>query len=113
MIQHNISAPSAVLDFPTRERSSASSRPPVRHRRISGIIVNIWKVREMCRLVRQHSPQSEILVGGHVTAVRDRTVRRRGSLREGEGIAWMREYLGEDPAQPIRHPPLASSFGFA
>ncbi len=29
---------------------------------------------------------------------------------KGDGIEWMRRYLGEDPAAPIRHPALSSGF---
>ncbi|MBI2150698.1 MAG: cobalamin B12-binding domain-containing protein, partial [Acidobacteria bacterium] len=70
LIHANISAPSTLLDFPTRERFirelQSHSYDVVG---ISGIIVNYGKVREMCRLVRLHSPQSTVVVGGHVTAV--------------------------------------------
>jgi hypothetical protein len=70
LIQANISAPSTVLDFPTREEFVEELR---RHRYdvvgISSIIVNVGKVREMCRLVREHSPASTIVVGGHVAAL--------------------------------------------
>ncbi len=54
LIQENISAPSTLLDFPTRERfieELTSQQYDVVG--ISGIIVNVGKVREMCRLVRQ------------------------------------------------------------
>ena len=114
LIQHNISAPSTLLDFPSRARFIRE----LTHQRydvvgISGIIVNVWKVREMCRLAREHSPHSQIVVGGHVTAIPgiERLV-DADHLVKGEGVAWMRAYLGEDPAQPIVHPPIASSFGF-
>ena len=30
---------------------------------------------------------------------------------KGDGIAWMREYLGEDATAPMRHPALSSGFG--
>src|SRR5437868_15462972 len=67
MIQENISAPCAVLDFPTRE---AFARELTAHRYdivgISAIIVNVGKAREMCRLVRKLSPHSTIVVGGQV-----------------------------------------------
>src|SRR6516225_3572523 len=70
MIQHNISAPCTVLDFPTRERFASELQA---HRYdivgISSIIVNSGKVAEMCRMVRRLSPHSEIVVGGHVTAI--------------------------------------------
>ncbi len=113
MIQKNISAPSTVLDFPTRAdfaRELASGAYDIVG--ISSIIVNVGKVREMCRMVRELSPQSVIIVGGHVAAIpglehmidADHIVR-------GEGIAWMRRYLGENPEAPIGHPHIVSGFG--
>ncbi len=113
MIQQNISAPATVLDFPTRE---AFERELTSHRYdvvgISSIIVNVGKVREMCRIVRRLSPQSEIVVGGHVAAIPglNRMIDADHIVR-GEGIAWMRSYLGEDPEAPIRHPQIVSGFG--
>jgi hypothetical protein len=112
MIQENISAPSTVLDFPTRERFARELRR--NHYDIVGIssiIVNVGKVREMCRMVRELSPHSTIVVGGHVSAIPalDRIIDADHIVR-GDGIAWMREYLGEDPAAPIRHPQIVSGF---
>src|SRR5437764_2448490 len=52
MIQENISAPCTVLDFPTREafaREILATEYDVVG--ISAIIVNVGKVRELCRLV--------------------------------------------------------------
>ena len=69
-IRENIAAPTTLLDFPTRQRFVRELR--AHHYDIvgiSGIVVNVGKVREMCRLVRQHSPHSTIVVGGHVTAI--------------------------------------------
>ncbi|HEX7951921.1 MAG TPA: B12-binding domain-containing radical SAM protein, partial [Burkholderiales bacterium] len=62
-----------------------------------------------CRMVRELSPDSVIVVGGHVTAIpglegmidADHIVR-------GEGISWMRRYLGEDEHAAIRHPAIVS-----
>jgi radical SAM superfamily enzyme YgiQ (UPF0313 family) len=113
MIQENISAPCTVLDFPTREdfvRELQANQYDVVG--ISSIIVNIGKVREMCRLVRQYAPQAQIVLGGHVTAIPgiDKIVDADQFCR-GEGIAWMRRYLGEDPEAPIQHPQIISGFG--
>jgi len=113
MIQRNISAPSTLLDFPTLERFE---RELTSHEYdvvgISGIIPNLGKVREMCRLVRKLSPNSTIVVGGHVAAIPalDKFIDADYVVR-GEGIAWMRRYLGEDPAAPITHPEILSGFG--
>ena len=112
MIQRNITAPSTLLDFPTLERFEQELRE---HEYdivgISGIIPNFGKVREMCRRVRRLSPQSTIVVGGHVAAIPglDKLIDADCVVR-GEGVAWMRRYLGEDPDAPIRHPEILSGF---
>lgn len=112
MIQRNISAPCTVLDFPTIERFEQELRE---HQYdvvgISSIIANVGKVREMCKRIRKISPTSTIIVGGHVAAIPgiihmidcDHVVK-------GEGIAWMRAYLGEDETAPVQHPPIVSGF---
>ena len=113
MIQENISAPCTVLDFPTRE---AFARELVENRYdvvgISSIIVNVGKVREMCRMVRELSPGSVVVVGGHVSAIPGiEEMLEADHIVKGDGIAWMRRYLGEDVEAPLRHPALSSGFG--
>ena len=111
-LQQNISAPCTVLDFPTRR---AFVRELATHDYdivgISGIVVNVGKVKEMCRLVRQHSPASTIVVGGHVAAIPglDRMI-DADHIVTGEGIAWLRAFLGEPVDRPIVHPVIGSSF---
>jgi hypothetical protein len=113
MIQRNISAPSTLLDFPTLERFErelTSNEYDIVG--ISGIIPNFGKVREMCRRVRRLSPKSTIVIGGHIAAIPgiDKLIDADCVVR-GEGIAWMRRYLGEDPSAPIVHPEILSGFG--
>jgi radical SAM superfamily enzyme YgiQ (UPF0313 family) len=110
MIQKNISAPCSVLDFPTRK---AFARELTKNHYdivgISAIIVNVGKVREMCRMVRELSPHSTIVVGGHVAAIPGlETMIDADHIVRGEGISWMRRYLGEDEHAPIRHPAIVS-----
>jgi radical SAM superfamily enzyme YgiQ (UPF0313 family) len=112
MIQHNISAPCTVLDFPTLERFqrevTAEQYDIVG---ISAIIPNIGKAREMCRIVRQLSPNSKIIIGGHVAGIPGvEKMLDADHIVKGEGIAWMRRYLGEDAGAPIQHPPIMSAF---
>ncbi|MBI3679740.1 MAG: cobalamin B12-binding domain-containing protein [Acidobacteria bacterium] len=113
MIQENISAPSTLLDFPTLEqfaRELAAHRYDVVG--ISSIIVNVGKAREMCRMVRTLSPESVIVVGGHVTAIPGiEKIVDADFCVKGDGISWMRRYLGEDETAPIRHPDIVSGFG--
>ncbi len=113
LIQRNISAPTTVLDFPTRaafETELTSQDYDIVG--ISSIIVNVGKVREMCRMVRQLAPKATIVVGGHVAAIPgiEKMIDADHIVR-GDGIGWMRRYLGEDEAAPIVHPEIVSGFG--
>jgi len=110
MIQENISAPSTVLDFPTREKFA---RELTEHSYdvvgISSIIVNVLKVKEMCRMVRELSPHSVIVVGGHVAAIPQlEAMIDADYIVRGEGISWMRRFLGEEEHAAIRHPSIVS-----
>ena len=113
LIQKNISAPSTVLDFPKREdfeRELTTHHYDVVG--ISSIIVNVGKVAEMCRMVRRFSPQSVIVIGGHVAAIPGiEHLVDADHIVKGEGIAWLRQYLGDDVSAPIRHPEIMSGFG--
>jgi len=115
MIQSNISAPCTVLDFPTRNdfrRELAENQYDIVG--ITSIIVNVAKVKEMCRMVREFSPGSQIVVGGHVTAIPGiEQMIEADHIVRGEGIAWMRRYLGEDATAPIRHPEIVSGINTA
>ena len=110
LIQANISAPCSVLDFPTRE--AFAHELTTNHYDIVGIssiIVNVGKVREMCRMVRQLSPGSVVVVGGHVAALPGlEAIVDADHIVRGEGISWMRRYLGEDEHAPIHHPAIVS-----
>jgi len=112
MIQANISAPCTVLDFGTREdfrRELIENQYDVVG--ITSIIVNVGKVKEMCRMVREFSPGSQIVIGGHVTAIPGiENMIDADHLVRGEGIRWMRQYLGEDVNAPIKHPEIVSGF---
>jgi radical SAM superfamily enzyme YgiQ (UPF0313 family) len=110
MIQANISAPCTVLDFPTRKDFARELKA---HQYdvvgISAIIVNVRKVREMCRMIRKLSPCSKFVVGAHVAAIPgvERMIDADHIVR-GEGVAWMRRYLSEDDSAPINHPAIVS-----
>jgi radical SAM superfamily enzyme YgiQ (UPF0313 family) len=59
--------------------------------------------------VRELSPDSTILVGGHVAAIPGvEAMIDADHIVRGEGISWMRRYLGEDENAPIRHPAIVS-----
>jgi radical SAM superfamily enzyme YgiQ (UPF0313 family) len=114
LIQQNISAPSTLLDFPTLEKFEHElTSQPYDIVGISSIIPNVGKVREMCRRVRKLSPHSTIVVGGHVAGIPGiENMIDADHIVRGEGVAWMRRFLAEDPQAPIVHPEIVSGFGF-
>jgi hypothetical protein len=112
-IQKNIKAPCTLLDFPSLDRFieeiSTQSYDVVG---ISSIVMNISKVEAMCKLIRRHLPDAEIVVGGHVANFAEIEKKVDADhIVMGEGISWMRRYLGEDHKQPIRHPHIVAGIG--
>ena len=113
MIQVNIQAPCALLDFPSLDRFIDEIRDNSYDIvGISSIVVNLHKVRKMCELVRQYQSQAKIVVGGHianVTGLDDRI--DADYIVKGEGVRWFRRFLGEDVNQPVCHPQITSGIG--
>ena len=87
----------------SRQRSTTSSAS-------ASIIPNVFKVKKMCELIRQHQPKATIVVGGHIANVPDlaRWV-DADHIVQGEGVRWFRRFLGEDAEQP--DPPSADHLG--
>ena len=114
LIQANISVPCTVLDFPTLEIFGRElTSHPYDVIGLSSIVANVGKVKEMCEVARTLSPRSKIVVGGHVAAIPClEAMVDADHVVKGEGVEWMRRFLGEDPSAPIRHPAVSSSFGF-
>jgi len=112
-IQHNLSAPTTLLDFPTLQRFIAEIRDNTYEVvGISSIPLNIGKVRVMCELVRRYLPEATIVVGGHIANVPhlDREIDADHIVR-GEGVRWFRRFLGEDESRPFEHPEILSGIG--
>ena len=111
-IAENIKAPSVVLHYP----SEREFRREIQRRRydvigINFVVATFHKVRRMARIIRTHSPESTVVLGGYGTVLSDEVLRPYGDVfcRE-EGIGFMRRLLGEPADRPIRHPyiPIAS-----
>jgi hypothetical protein len=113
MIQENIAAPSTLLDFPTLDCFVDEIRD---HEYdvvgISSIVMNVGKVKKMCELIRQYRPECRIIVGGHISNLPGlENMIDADHIVRGEGVSWMRRYLGEDATRPVNHPDIVSGFG--
>ncbi len=113
LIEANIDAPCAVLDFPPLDRFEEEiSENTYDIVGISAIPSNVAKVRKMCELVRRHLPGAAIVVGGHIANVEDLAESIDvDHIVRGDGVQWFRNYLSQDAQGPIRHPAVLSGFG--
>jgi radical SAM superfamily enzyme YgiQ (UPF0313 family) len=113
LIRENITAPNALLDFPTLDRFVLElQRQRYDVVAISAIPPNFLKAEKMCRLVRRYQPWAKIVVGGHISGLpRIRERLDADYVVRGEGVRWFRQFLGEDAEAPIRHPRIYSGIG--
>ena len=110
-LAENIEMPTVVLDFPTLPRFLEELKNGYDYVGISYVMPNFKKAQKMAALIRQHSPRSKIILGGHGVAVGEtENVIEHDYICRGEGVAFLRRLFGEDPAKPIRHPHLHSAF---
>ena len=106
----NIHADVTILDFPSRKRFMKELEKGYDVVGISFITPNFIKAKEMTRLTRKISPSSTILIGGHGAAIDGiEHLLDCDHVIKGEGIRWLRSYLGEDPDAPFVHPTLSIS----
>ena len=110
-LAENVGLPTTVLDFPTLERFREELAEGYDYVGISFIMPNFAKARRMAEIVRQLAPDTEIILGGHGTAVPDVEAQiEHDHICRGEGVRFLRELFGEDPDRPIRHPAMHSSY---
>jgi haloalkane dehalogenase len=108
IIAQNISLPAVVLDHPTMENWIEEVKEGYDYVGISSLTPNLENVMEMCRMVRKHSPKSEIILGSFVA----QSVRAFYPEKEweklvdhsvlGDGVRWFRQHIGDDVNSAVR-----------
>ena len=108
IIAQNISAPAVVLDHPTMENWIDEIKKGYDHVGISSLTPNLESVMEMCRMVRKHSPMSEVILGSFVAQSvgayypEEEWRKLVDHVVLGDGVRWFREHLGDDVNAPVR-----------
>ncbi len=109
-LAENIEVPTVVLDFPTLPQFIDELGKGYEFVGISYVMPNFKKAQKMAQLVRQHAPQSKIILGGHGVAVGEtETLIEHDYVCRGEGVSFLRKLFGEEVTKPIKHPLLSSS----
>ena len=110
-LAENIDMPATVLDFPTLKRFKKELEKRYDYIGISFIIPNFKKAKEMARCIRELSPESKIILGGHgVNIPGIETMIDQDYICKGEGVYFLRRLFKENVNRPIRHPLGYSSF---
>ena len=111
LMAENIHVPVTVLDFPTWEEFTGEiDSGNYSHVGISFIGPNVLRAGRMAAYVRGRSPRTQIILGGHGTAIPElRQLVDCDEICHGEGISWLRRYFGEETDRPISHPTVPSA----
>ena len=108
-IAQNLENPVVVLHYPSRRELIKELRKGYDYVGISFIMVTYHRMKELSALVRKYSPASKIILGGFGTVLPDEALLPFGDhICRGEGVAFMRELLGQAPLADHQHPVIES-----
>lgn len=125
ILAQNVKRPSILLEYPRWEDFTNEVDKGYPIVGISAYPVHLENVMEMCRYVRQRSPATKILLGSYggqaFAATYDAETQKKyvDHVVSGEGVDWLRRFLGEETGGPIRQalmpkaggsPPYVSKF---
>ena len=109
-IAENLDAPTVVLQYPSRAEFLRELKKGYDYVGISFIMAVIHKMKEMVALIREHAPNTKIVLGGYGTVLKDDVLKPYADyICREEGVAWFRRLLGEpEIAMPYKHPLIVS-----
>jgi radical SAM superfamily enzyme YgiQ (UPF0313 family) len=103
-IAENLKIPTTTLHYPSMPEFLAELRKGYDYIGIAFVSTTLHKMIPMVKAIRRHSPSSKIILGGYGTALGDEVAPYGDYICHGEGVAFMRELLGEDVDAPIGQP---------
>ncbi len=109
-ISENIETPAVVLHYPTRSDLIRELRKGYDYVGVSFLLAVFHHMKDVVSLIREHAPQSKIILGGYGTVLSDEVLAPYSDyICRGEGVEFMRKLLGEPPASKPYKPPLIVS----
>ena len=109
-IAENIDAPATVLHYPSKRELIRELEKGYDYVGLAFVLSTFHRMKESVALIRKHAPNAKIVLGGYGTVLSDDELAPYADhVCRGEGVAFMRELLGETPAaMPYRHPLVVS-----
>jgi radical SAM superfamily enzyme YgiQ (UPF0313 family) len=106
ILADNIEADTTVLEYPTLEEFKAELRKNYDVLGISFLVLHFPKLVHMIALARKIAPETKIVIGGFGTALYHLERLEVDAISHGEGVEFLRRFLGEYVSRPITHPLL-------
>jgi radical SAM superfamily enzyme YgiQ (UPF0313 family) len=109
-IAENLDAPTVVLQYPSKKEFIRELKKGYDYVGISFLMAIFHKVKDMVALVREHAPNTKIILGGYGTVLTDEELAPYcDHICREEGVAFMRRLLGEpELPMPYKHPLIVS-----
>jgi haloalkane dehalogenase len=107
ILAQNIDIPATLLEYPRWDNFTEEVDKGYATIGISSFPVHLDMVMKMCEYIRKVSPETKILLGSYGAqafgAQYDEETKKKyvDHVVKGEGVKWLREYLGEDTNRPI------------
>ena len=106
MIAANIDADVTVLETPTLDEYKAELSKGYDVVGISFLVLHFPKMVHMVALARHLAPKAKVVLGGFGTALYGLDRLDVDGVCQGEGVRYMRDFLGQERDAPIVHPIL-------
>jgi radical SAM superfamily enzyme YgiQ (UPF0313 family) len=103
-IAANLKIPTTTLHYPTLDQFIAEIRKGYDYIGIAFVVPTFHKLLPMIAAIREHAPRAKIILGGYGTSLGDQLKPLADYICQGEGVAFMRQLLGEPVDAPIVQP---------
>ncbi|MGA2557230.1 MAG: hypothetical protein ABSG04_13250 [Verrucomicrobiota bacterium] len=109
-IAANLDVPTVVLQYPSKRELIKELKKGYDYVGISFLMAVMHKMKETVALIRQYAPQSQIVLGGYGTVLKDDVLKPYAyHICREEGVAYFRRLLGEpEIAMPYKQPLVVS-----
>lgn len=105
-IAENLEAPTVVLQYPSKRELIRELAKGYDYVGITFVMAVFHKLKEVVALIREHAPNSKIVLGGYGTSLSDQELAPLcDHICRQEGVAYFRHLLGEPKIpMPYTHP---------
>jgi len=103
-IAENLEIPTTTLHYPTMAQFVAEIRKGYDYIGIAFVSPTLHKMIPMVKAIREHAPSSKIILGGYGTTLGDELTPYADYICTGEGVAFMRDLLGEPVSESFLQP---------